>query len=173
MIHIMAGNTLGKIFLGISWLLLLGALTWYFNGLLAQRHNPNAEPLSQNNGSFRQVTLARNRNHHYLAGGFINQQPVTFLVDTGATQVALGPAVAKRLGLEPGRQGLARTANGTSTTYATTLASLRIGDIELYQVPASITMGMQGEQVLLGMSALKELELSHRQGILTLRQYPP
>ena len=61
------------------------------------------------------------------------------------------------------------TANGVATAYATRLSSLRMGAIELYDVSASIVPGMGGEQILLGMSVLKQVDFSQIGDELTLR----
>ncbi|ERI52284.1 hypothetical protein N878_19660, partial [Pseudomonas sp. EGD-AK9] len=62
------------------------------------------------------------------------------------------------------------TANGRATGHRTRLASLRLGDIELRDVAALIAPGMDGDEVLLGMSALQQLEFSQKGGTLVLRQ---
>lgn len=166
-----SSSSLGKIFINISWVLLLGGLALLFQEVLDKKANPNQDPASLKTASYTEVTLARNQQHHYVANGTINNQEVTFLVDTGATLVAIGPKLADELGLPRGYQGIAHTANGTTTTYATTIDRLTLGDISLRDVRASITMGMSNHEILLGMSALKQLELTQRDGELRLRQY--
>ena len=163
-------NTFGKIFLHLSWIILLIGLGVFFHHHLEQKNNPNQNPFSQYEGGFIEVKLLRNNRNHYVATGEINGQSVVFLIDTGATNVAIGNNLAQKLGLQRGREGIAYTANGTTPTFDTQLDSLQLGDIELNNVPASITMGMEGDEILLGMSALKHLELNHRNGELTLRQ---
>lgn len=164
-------STFGKIFVNISWILLLIGLGYLFQQLLDHKANPNQTPVSMRTDAFTEVVLTRNQHHHYVANGYINDFPVTFLVDTGATNVSIGADLAERIGLERGYQGIAHTANGNTTTYATTLSSLSIGDIRFEKVRASITMGMRGDEVLLGMSALKDVELIHKNGELTIRQH--
>ncbi|MNJ74011.1 hypothetical protein D3C77_708870 [compost metagenome] len=78
--------------------------------------------------------------------------------------------LAERLGLEHGAPVTVSTANGRVTGHRTQLQDLRLGDIRLTQVPAIIVPGMDGEEVLLGMSALKQLEFTQRDGTLVLRQ---
>jgi aspartyl protease family protein len=58
------------------------------------------------------------------------------------------------------------------TVYGTEVSRLRIGNIELQDVRASITPSMAGDTILLGMSALQQVEFSQRGSTLTLRQYP-
>ena len=62
------------------------------------------------------------------------------------------------------------TANGPVTVYDTIINQLTIGDIVLYNVPASINTGMQGTGILLGMSALSQVEFVQSGDYLTLRQ---
>jgi aspartyl protease family protein len=63
------------------------------------------------------------------------------------------------------------TANGRATGYRTRLDELTLGEIRLHNVRALITSGMDGDEVLLGMSALKQLEFTQRAGTLVLRHY--
>ena len=101
---------------------------------------------------------------------FINGQAVQFMLDTGATDVAIPSAVAERLGLARGVPVTVSTANGRSEGYRTRLDSVRLGAIELRDVRALVAPGLDGEQVLLGMSALKKLEFTQRGGTMLLRQ---
>lgn len=118
------------------------------------------------------MVLERNRQGHYVVSGTINHIAVTFLLDTGATDVAIPAAVATAAGLEPGLAGRASTANGLVTVYATRIAELQIGNIILNNIDASITPSMSGNTILLGMSALREIEFTQRGTTLTLRQLP-
>ena len=63
------------------------------------------------------------------------------------------------------------TANGLVETRATRIDELRLGTITLRDVRASINPGMRDDEILLGMSALKNIEFTHRNGVLTLKQY--
>ncbi len=156
----------------VAWVSALALLTLLFSGLLDHQENPNrnVQELVGPDGD-RAVVLERNRAGHYVADGRINGQPVIFLVDTGATDVAIPEAVARRIGLERGRPRLSRTAAGDVTTWSTLLRSVDLGGIKLHTIPATILPDLAGEQVLLGMSYLKRLELVQRGGTLTLR-YP-
>ena len=156
-----------------AWLLLLGILTVYFSGWLDVRDDPDP-PVAGTVSELgvREVRLFQNRAGHYLARGRINGRSVRFLLDTGATTVAVPGRVAERLGLRAGRPQLARTANGTVTTYHTRLDEVSLGTIRLRNVHADINPHMEGDEVLLGMSFLRSLELVQRDGRLTLRQHP-
>ncbi len=166
-------RTIGRGMMFAGWIVLLILLTLLFNNWLDRQHNPNDKVLTETTaGGMIEVVLDRNRMGHYLASGEINGQPVTFLLDTGATDISIPAFLADRLGLEKGAPRRYQTANGTITTYGTRLASVRLGGIERHNVRAHINPGMRQGEVLLGMSFLKHLELVQRGKRLTLRQYP-
>ena len=148
----------------------LGLLTTFFAGVEERQHNPNQNPLSSNDSNSTSVELKRNRQGHYVVTGSINDHPVEFLLDTGATDVVIPQSIAEELGLRRGAAGRAITANGTVTIFETNVSRLNIGDIKLYNVRASINPAMQAPSILLGMSALKQIEFLQRGDSLTLRQ---
>lgn len=157
----------GKIMLTIAWLLIMGGAYWYFIGWEAQQVNPNtARVLNQQQG---ELALARNRAGHYVAEGEINGRHVTFLLDTGATWVALPTGLARELGLKRGAAITLQTANGAAVGYQTRLDSVRLGPIEMRDVAALVADGMDADTVLLGMNFLKRLEFTQRGGELVLR----
>lgn len=163
---------LGKWFIILAWILALGLLTYYFDDLLDKQRNPNQAVVSRvgNSGDL-EVVLERNRYGHYVTSGEINGQPVVFMIDTGASDVAIPATIAARLGLERGRPLRYQTANGTVTGYQTRLAQLAIGPLELKDVRASINPGYEADEILLGMSVLKRLEFTQRGNTLILRAY--
>ncbi len=162
---------MGLTMLALAWLVLMLLGVVFFGDLLERQENPNRSLETRSEGGLREVVLQRNRYGHYVASGAINGHPVTFLLDTGATGVAVPTALAAQLGLERGRPLSTRTANGVVTSYATTLDRVSLGDIELDRVWAAITPGLQGDQVLLGMTFLKHIEFTQRGDTLILRQY--
>ena len=154
-----------------SWIVLLALLTLLFSHLLEQQYNPNQALEGRSLGAVKEVALQRNRDGHYIANGSIDGVAVVFLLDTGATDVAISPALARRLRLQEGPAISVQTANGTLTGYATRLRSVRLANIQQQDVPAIINPGMRAEdEVLLGMSFLKHLELIQRGDTLTIRQ---
>ncbi|WP_244213123.1 retropepsin-like aspartic protease family protein [Idiomarina ramblicola] len=153
----------------IAWGLALAMLVWFFEDKLQQQFNPNEQVQSHIDNGQVTVMLEQNRMGHYVARGKVNGQAVTFLLDTGATLVAVPEALAQKLGLRKGRQGMSQTANGRVITYRTEIDKLQLGDITMTNVAASITPGMDGDVILLGMSALKEFELTQKGDTLTLR----
>jgi len=157
----------------LAWIALFGLLLLVFGNALDRQRNPNrALDSTITEDGVREVVLARNRMGHYVTPGTINGEAVTFLLDTGATGVAIPPGVAARLGLRRGRAMLSSTANGTTRSYQTRLDEVGIGAVRLRDVPAVIAPGLQMDEVLLGMSFLKHIEFTQRGNTLTLRQYP-
>lgn len=152
----------------VAWLLLFAGLYWYFDGWVGRQYNPNPQSALQNQAD--ELVLKRNRAGHYVADGTINGQPVVFLLDTGATQVALSAQLARQLDLAVGPRVPVQTANGPSVGYQSKLSSVGLGPIEVRNVSALITEGMAGNTVLLGMSFLKQLEFTQRGDNLILRR---
>ena len=164
-------HRMGRGMILVAALLMLGLLTWVFDGALDRQRNPNQSVNAENLGNVRQVVLEANRQDHYVATAEMNGEPVEVLVDTGATQVAVSQAVARRLDLPLGAAGRVSTANGTVQVRMTRLDSIRLGTIEVRGVDAIIVPNMDEPEVLLGMNFLRELEMTHRQGQLILKQY--
>ena len=154
--------------LAIAWLLIMGGVYWFFTGWEAREVNPNpARALNQQQG---ELTLVRNRAGHYVAEGEINGRRVTFLIDTGATWVALPLALGRELGLKRGAAVTLQTANGPAVGYQTRLERVRLGPLELHDVSAVMADGLDADAVLLGMSFLKRVEFTQRDGKLILKQ---
>jgi aspartyl protease family protein len=157
----------------LAWLVLLGLLVSFFNEVLDHQYNPNQRVETVVSGEgISEVVLKRNQYGHYVADGMINGEPVVFLLDTGATDVALSKVLADRLGLKRGPPSSSQTANGIVTSWKARLDSVSLGGITLQNVRASILpdMGFDGQEVLLGMSFLKQLEMFQRGDTLTLRR---
>jgi len=157
-----------------AWVSGLASLGLFFHQWLERDHNPNPHPLSlQGADGVVEVTLRRNRAGHYVASGKINGEPVRFLIDTGATEVALSLDLAQRLDLRLGPEGTSHTANGITRAWPTRLARVELGDLVAHGVRASVLPNMPDDEVLLGMSFLKPLELIQRGDTLTLRGQLP
>ena len=161
---------IGKWFAWFAWVALLLLLYVWFGGILERQQNPNMQVTSYTDGGRAVVELQQNRSGMYVANGAINNQPVTFMLDTGASQVAIPQPIAEQLNLQRGAPMLVRTANGTARAYATTIRELRLGDIYLTNVAGTIVPGYESEQILLGMSALSTLEFSQQNRVLTIYQ---
>ena len=164
-------TSFGKGFTWVAWIIAIALLVFIFQDLLEQQYNPNQEPTLalQANGKA-EVMLQQNRQGHYVTSGAINGTQVTFLLDTGATQVSIPAHIAENLALQAGASYRVQTANGTITVYQTQLNELRIGNIYLYNVAAHINPSMTADEILLGMSALKRVEFSQTGKQLILRE---
>ncbi|HFB65486.1 MAG TPA: TIGR02281 family clan AA aspartic protease [Aeromonadales bacterium] len=155
----------------IAWILGLFLLYLLFDGALKRQNNPNSQPLTRMNNENVEVVLKRNRYGHYLTGGSINGVPATFMIDTGATDIAVPENLAAKMKLQKGPVISMSTANGVSRAWMTTISTLKIGGLTLYNLKASINPGMNhSDEVLLGMAALKKLDFAQQGDTLILKQ---
>jgi aspartyl protease family protein len=154
----------------IGWLLAIATVTWFFHDYLDRELNPNRVPEVTVTG---EVVLKRGRSGHFIAGGSINGEPVQFMLDTGATQIALSPALAERLKLKRGLPVDLLTAAGPARGYSTKLESVRLASIEAKDLGAIVAEGMPADMVLLGMNFLRRLEIVQRGDELILRAPTP
>lgn len=151
------------------WIVLLLITTALFNGVLDDINNPNQQrTVSINSDGEKEIVLTRNRYGHYVATGKINGQMVNFLLDTGATLVVVPEHIATQLNLKKGYGFQSETANGMSQSYASLLDSVSLGDIVMTNVQGSISTGMEFDEILLGMSFLKHLNMSQQGKTLIL-----
>lgn len=107
----------------------------------------------------------------YKTSGLINSQPVDFLVDTGATTIAMSSIEAKRLGVNyllSNRVYEVSTAMGKTLGYSVMLDKVRVGEIELNNVEAMVLAGDHPDIILLGMSFLGRVEVLHKGGVMQL-----
>jgi len=167
--HHSNSTNIGKGMIIVAMIIALALLTYLFQGEIDKQFNPNQQVHSnQTTNNQIEVTLKRNRAGHYVTTGTINEKKVVFLLDTGATFVAVPQQLASQLQLKKGHAISISTANGRSKGYITRLKTLSIGQIQLYNIKAIITPNL--EEILLGMSALKQLEFTQRANELTIRQ---
>ena len=121
----------------------------------------------------KEVQVWRNTTGMYTTVGSINGLPVSFLVDTGATQVAMNASQARRLGIDyhvTGRPAEVTTASGVERAWMVTLDSVKVGDLEVRNVAAVVLEGVQPQVTLLGMSYLGRMEILNEGRLMTLRQ---
>lgn len=119
----------------------------------------------------RQLSIAQGQGGHYWVAGSINGQPVQFLVDTGATSVAINETQARRLGIDyrvDGRQLVVSTASGTAKAWRVHLNSVKVGAIDVLGVEAVVVEGEAPSDALLGMSFLGRVSWREDQGVLKL-----
>jgi len=165
-------SRLGKGMTLAAWIVALILFTLFFEDRLHKQRNPNQSVYTRiNDSGVREVLLKRNRFGHYVTAGAVNNQAVEFLLDTGASDVAIPLELAERLGLARGAPVQYQTANGVVTAYRTVLDRVSIGPLVIRDVPASINPGLKDMEVLLGMSVLKRIEFTQRGDTLILRPY--
>ena len=116
-----------------------------------------------------QIVLSAGSGGHFVSSGSINGRAVRFLVDTGATFISISQAEAQNLGLDyrNGQRSWANTANGPVQVYRVSLASVRLGDVQVYNVDATV-VPMPMEFVLLGNSFLMRFQMKRENEIMTL-----
>jgi aspartyl protease family protein len=109
----------------------------------------------------------------YRVSGSINGYPVKFIVDTGATTIAMNAPQARRLGIDyrvTGKPTLASTASGIAESYLINLRKVKVGQIELRDMEAAVIDGDHPSEVLLGMNFLGRLSMSREGKMLELKQ---
>lgn len=159
----------GRVF---AWLAVFGlmiGLTAFYHALM-QRGGGIIQGQDENGRLM--VALPRDRSGHYLAEGGINGKAVRFLVDTGATDVAISEKTAREIGLQFGPQITVMTAAGPAVGWRTRLEQVSLGPLSLQNVRAIITPGL-GREALLGMSFLQYFNLrqEHDQLVLVSRNH--
>ena len=153
----------------IGWVMLIGAITWFVHDYLERDRNPNRVPKVTATG---EVVLRLGSDRHFWADGSINGEKVQFMVDTGATEIAIPKQLADRLKLKRGMPIDLLTAAGPSRGYSTRLASVRLATIEAKDLGAIIADGLDPDVVLLGMNFLRRLEITQRGDELILKPRP-
>jgi aspartyl protease family protein len=121
----------------------------------------------------REVQVWRNTSGMYTTVGSINGLPVSFLVDTGATQVAMNAAQARRLGIDyrvTGSPAEVTTASGVERAWMVSLDSVKLGELEVRNVQAVVLEGTQPQTTLLGMSYLGRMKIINDGQLMTLQK---
>ena len=117
------------------------------------------------------IVLSAGSGGHFTTQGAINGRAAQFMVDTGATAVAMGVADAERLGIDyrKGQLGRGNTANGQVNVYSVKLTSVRVGDVEVYDVDAAVLPNINGH-ILLGNSFLSRFQMTRLNDQLVLER---
>ena len=170
------GGSLGWAFTRSLWLVALGAAALMAAELLPDRRAETASERKARDPSAgsrapargvsppagdRAVVLRADRSGHFWADGSIDGKSVRFMVDTGATGVALGRATAARVGLRTRERDFtvrSHTANGIARAAPVEIRRLQIGPITLYNVDARVMEQPMPGMALLGMSVLSRLQ---------------
>ncbi len=151
-----------------SFVALLAVMTWFFDEALDRRAHPNRALIHAEPGQH-EVILLPDRRGHYIAPGLINGVEVTFLIDTGASHVAIPAHLAEPLGLSQGRPVQLLTAAGPVTAHATQIDAITLGGITMHRIGGSLNPAMTGDFILLGMTFLRHLDFTQQSDRLILR----
>ena len=117
------------------------------------------------------VRIASTHGGHYVTPGRINGMPVEFMIDTGATMIAMNYVMAESLGIDyrAGRPIMVNTANGVAQAFEVILNSVAIGDLEQRQIRAAVSSTEFPQVILLGNSYLGKVDMQVDNGILLLQ----
>jgi len=120
--------------------------------------------------SAREIVMPAGPGGHFFSSGAINGRAVQFMVDTGATRVALSQGVAQRLGLDlrNARRGIGQTANGEVPVQLLNLARVRVGAVEINNVDA-VVLPAAMPHVLLGNSFLSRFQMLRENDVMRLQ----
>ncbi|MDE1948320.1 MAG: retroviral-like aspartic protease family protein [Burkholderiales bacterium] len=118
----------------------------------------------------REIVIPAGPGGHFVVAGSINGHAVRFMIDTGATLVALSQGEAERIGLDyrGASASMIQTANGAVPVRVVTLSSLRVGSIELANVGAVVVPSAM-PMVLLGNSFLSRLQMKREADVMRLQ----
>lgn len=118
------------------------------------------------------ISITPDQNGMYLVNGSIDNFPVKFLVDTGATFIAMNEQQARRLGIDykmNGVEGSTSTASGIAKAWYIKLKKVKAGPLMLRDVEAAVIKGEYPTKVLLGNSFLNRLQMVRHGQIMELR----
>ena len=116
------------------------------------------------------VRIASTHGGHYVTPGRINGMPVEFMIDTGATMIAMNYVMAESgIDYRAGRPIMVNTANGVAQAFEVILNSVAIGDLEQRQIRAAVSSTEFPQVILLGNSYLGKVDMQVDNGILLLQ----
>ena len=136
-------------------------------GIVPARVGPSGPPPGS------QIVIPAGPGGHFTTAGTINGRAVRFMVDTGATTIALSESEATRIGLDwqRGRQGTTQTAGGPVAIHLVRLANVRVGDVELYNI-AAVVVPAEMPVILLGNSFLGHFSMHRDADVMRLEKKP-
>jgi len=122
-------------------------------------------------GTGQEIVLTAGLGGHFRTGGSINGKSVNFMVDTGATTVAISAGDAERIGLDyRGAPRIAMgTANGVVGAWRVNLTSVRVGDVEIHNVEATVIPAAM-DSVLLGNTFLARFQMKRDNDVMRLEK---
>jgi aspartyl protease family protein len=157
---------LGALAIAAVWLAVAGVLYLVFERI-EQNRQASLKPYALSSGD---LVIPRQRDGHFHVEGEVNRQPVTFLVDTGASHVSVSQAVATQAGLPAGQNITLHTANGQRPGQLVRSVPVRAGHLVLNDASVSVGLsGLQPNQALLGQAFLKHFDVEIRRDDMVLR----
>jgi len=166
----MQTTRLGTIMYVLATLIFIAIMTLAFSNKIRPSYAPETALLSTTVDGIRYVKLLKGPSGHYIGTGSINGYSGEFIVDTGATDVAISEQMAKKSGVIPKSMVKILTANGETKGWSALLDSIEIGGIVEHRVQATIVPSLSSMEVLLGMSFLERLDFSQEKNTLTLKK---
>lgn len=158
------GKSQASLFALITFALMLLVFYFYVSNYFEKSNNPN----TQIDFQYKTLRLKIASDGHYRVSGLVNGQAVVFMLDTGATGIALSANLAQQLGLKKMAKTKISTANGVVDAWLTHLNSIVIGGTEIRAISAVIMPNMDDE-ILLGMSYLRHFDWQQSNGELILK----
>lgn len=147
--------------------------TLEINGVSSEHALGSSSSFSYKEQEYLEEQVFADKRGMFLAIGSINGQTVKFLVDTGATTIAMNTTQAKKLGVRyriDGDPTRVSTASGFANGYSIKLKTVSLGKIKLNNVDAMVIDGKHPGPILLGMSFLNKLKVEKSGGLLKVRQ---
>ncbi|MBE0472754.1 TIGR02281 family clan AA aspartic protease [Rhodoferax sp.] len=149
----------------LFWLLVMGLLY----ALMTHYLKPKAAQVLTNGD----LVIARARDGHFYAPGTVNGEPVTFMVDTGASLVSVSEPVARAAGLRGGVPTTFHTANGSQPGRVVDGVTISLGNARVTNVRVGVGLRMSDDQrALLGQSFLSKFDIAMTQNKMVLRARP-
>ena len=148
----------------LFWISLVIVTYFGMNALTAPKI---ARVAVSNNGAL-EIVIPRSRNGHYFVEGAINGHPITFMVDTGATMVAIDSSVARAAGLPKGYAATFGTASGPAPGETVPRQSVTVGGLRIDNVSIAVINGV-GEVGLLGQNILRHMDVTQSGDQMILR----
>lgn len=148
----------------VVFFLFLFLFIFFYQRYEQQAYLPNRSATASADG----LLLQASSDGHFRVAGMINREPVVFMLDTGATGVAISQSLARRLAIPTRGSGQVSTANGVIDAPLARLDSLTFGGWEFSDVPAFV-MPQMDDEVLLGMRILRHFHWQQEGGTLRLQ----
>lgn len=155
-------SLLGRRMFIMSWLIFFALLLVFFH--YSQQQSSGSYEVNQG-----KLHINADEQGHYRVDGSINEHPVRFLIDTGATLVALPEKTAQDLGIRGRYPVTMETAKGKVSGSLTRIASLRFAHFHLQNVQAVIIDGSESDEILLGMNVLSKFNMEQIDDVLTIK----